>query len=109
VELKKRATNFGQIIPTKVVDFRRSWSFIILFGILFCFGYQTSICTIGDSYPYFLFYPTSRLLGSCYNDESKSAGGKDRNRARRNYLMNLKSEHEIIMLHEKLDSLIKHQ
>jgi uncharacterized membrane protein len=34
---------------------------------------------------------------------------KDRNRARRNYLMNLKSEHEIIMLHEKLDSLIKHQ
>jgi hypothetical protein len=80
-------------------------------GFLFCFGYyQTSIfCTIGALILILLFYLTSRLLGSCYNDESKSAGGKDRNRARRNYLMNLKSEHEIIMLHEKLDSLIKHQ
>ena len=34
---------------------------------------------------------------------------KDRDRARRDYMINLKSELEIRMLHEKLDHLVRHQ
>jgi uncharacterized membrane protein len=34
---------------------------------------------------------------------------KDRERARKDYMINLKSELEIRMLHEKLDHLIRHQ
>jgi uncharacterized membrane protein len=34
---------------------------------------------------------------------------KDRDRARKDYLINLKSELEIRMLHEKIDHLIQHQ
>jgi len=34
---------------------------------------------------------------------------KDRDRARKDYMINLKSELEIRMLHEKLDHLITHQ
>ncbi|HNC31775.1 MAG TPA: DUF1003 domain-containing protein, partial [Cyclobacteriaceae bacterium] len=34
---------------------------------------------------------------------------KDRDRARKDYMINLKSELEIRMLHEKIDHLIIHQ
>jgi uncharacterized membrane protein len=49
------------------------------------------------------------LAGTGHYDEPEQAGRKDRERARNDYMVNLKSELEIRMLHEKIDHLMLHQ
>jgi uncharacterized membrane protein len=58
IEEKAEPRTFVDNIPTKVVDFRRSWSFIILFGIfilLWILGNIYLLYNKGlDPYPFIL-------------------------------------------------------
>jgi uncharacterized membrane protein len=52
----------------------------------------------------------SRGLGDVYKRQSQNRQEeKDRERAKKDYMINLKAELEIRMLHEKIDHLILHQ
>jgi uncharacterized membrane protein len=110
-------STFGQRIADKVATFGGSWTFIIIF-VSFLLGWIALNVFIFlnkgfDPYPFILL----NLLLSCIaalqapvimmsqNRQSE----KDREKAQNDYMINLKSELEIRMLHEKLDHLILHQ
>ena len=107
----------GQRLADKVASFGGSWTFIIAFG----FFLMVWICinTIifhnkgYDPYPFILL----NLILSCIAAlqapiimmSQNRQEEKDRERAKKDYMVNLKSELEIRMLHEKIDHLIMHQ
>ncbi len=107
----------GQVVADKVADFGGSWKFIILFGAFIIFWILANIYILSnkgfDPYPFILL----NLILSCLAAiqapiimmSQNRQEEKDRDRARKDYLINLKSELEIRMLHEKLDHLIRHQ
>ena len=110
-------TTFGQRIADKVAFFGGSWTFIIIF-ISFLLGWIALNVFIFlnkgfDPYPFILL----NLLLSCVAAlqapvimmSQNRQGEKDRDKAQNDYMINLKSELEIRMLHEKLDHLILHQ
>ena len=108
---------YGQRISDKVATFGGSWLFIISFmsflvvWILFNFfilhnnGY--------DPYPFILL----NLILSCVAAlqapiimmSQNRQEEKDRARAKKDYMINLKSELEIRILHEKIDHIIRDQ
>lgn len=107
----------GQRIADKVATFGGSWTFIISFGT-FLFGWillnvfflqQNAF----DPFPFILL----NLILSCIAAlqapvimmSQNRQEQKDRDRAKKDYMINLKSELEIQMLHEKVDHLIMHQ
>ncbi|MFN8274932.1 MAG: DUF1003 domain-containing protein [Flavobacteriaceae bacterium] len=108
---------FGQRVADRVADFGGSWTFIISF----CFFILVWICLNVywfankgfDPYPFILL----NLILSCIAAlqapvimmSQNRQEEKDRERARNDYMINLKSELEIRMLHEKLDHLMLHQ
>jgi len=108
---------FGQRVADLVADFGGSWTFIISF----CFFILVWICLNlywfankgFDPYPFILL----NLILSCIAAlqapvimmSQNRQEEKDRERARNDYMINLKSELEIRMLHEKLDHLMLHQ
>lgn len=108
---------FGQRVADRVADFGGSWTFIISF----CFFILVWICLNAywfankgfDPYPFILL----NLILSCIAAlqapvimmSQNRQEEKDRERARNDYMINLKSELEIRMLHEKLDHLMLHQ
>lgn len=111
------ASTFGQRVADKVATFGGSWTFILIF-IGFLLGWiglnVFVLLNKGfDPYPFILL----NLILSCIaalqapvimmsqNRQSE----KDREKAQNDYMVNLKSELEIRMLHEKLDHLILHQ
>ena len=107
----------GQKVADKVAAFGGSWKFIILFGVFILFWILANIyilLNIGfDPYPFILL----NLILSCLAAlqapvimmSQNRQEEKDRERAKKDYMINLKSELEIRMLHEKLDHLIMHQ
>ncbi|SEA98137.1 Uncharacterized membrane protein [Flavobacterium gillisiae] len=117
IEEKAEPRNFGQIIADKVADFGGSWKFIILFGVFIVLWILSNIYILYnkgfDPYPFILL----NLILSCLAAlqapvimmSQNRQEEKDRDRARRDYMINLKSELEIRMLHEKLDHLVRHQ
>ena len=117
VEEEVEMRTFGQIVADKVADFGGSWRFIILFGVFILFWILTNIFIFlnkgFDPYPFILL----NLILSCLAAlqapiimmSQNRQEEKDRDRARKDYMINLKSELEIRMLHEKLDHLIRHQ
>lgn len=107
----------GQRLADKVASFGGSWTFISAFGIFL-------VCWIGmniyflnnegfDPYPFILL----NLILSCIAAlqapiimmSQNRQEDKDRERAKKDYMINLKSEMEIRILHEKIDHLIIHQ
>ncbi|SHG44848.1 Uncharacterized membrane protein [Flavobacterium segetis] len=108
---------FGQKIADKVAAFGGSWKFIILFGIFILLWILANIYLLinkgFDPYPFILL----NLILSCLAAlqapvimmSQNRQEEKDRERAKKDYMINLKSELEIRMLHEKLDHLIMHQ
>lgn len=107
----------GQRIADKVAAFGGSWKFIIIFSgiIVLWIGVNAFIFNNKsfDPYPFILL----NLILSCLAAlqapvimmSQNRQEEKDRQRAKNDYMINLKSELEIRMLHEKLDHLIIRQ
>ncbi len=108
---------FGQVIADKVADFGGSWTFIISFFIFILIWISSNVYILlnkgFDPYPFILL----NLILSCLAAlqapvimmSQNRQEEKDRERAKKDYMINLKSELEIRMLDEKLDHLIMHQ
>lgn len=110
-------STFGQRIADKVAAFGGSWTFIIIF-VSFLLGWiAINIVLLAnkgwDPYPFILL----NLILSCVAAlqapvimmSQNRQGEKDRDKAENDYMVNLKSELEIRMLHEKIDHLILQQ
>ncbi|MFY7731162.1 MAG: DUF1003 domain-containing protein [Flavobacterium sp.] len=107
----------GQRVADKVADFGGSWTFIIsfvIFLLVWIFINAFVFFNKGfDPYPFILL----NLILSCVAAlqapvimmSQNRQEEKDRSRAKNDYMVNLKSELEIRLLHEKLDHLILHQ
>jgi len=107
----------GQRLADKVASFGGSWTFIITFGLLFLVWIAINTLLFKnkgyDPYPFILL----NLILSCIAAlqapvimmSQNRQEEKDRERAKKDYMINLKSELEIRILHEKIDHLIIHQ
>lgn len=107
----------GQQIADKVASFGGSWTFILSFLLFIliwiCFNVFWLINKGFDPYPFILL----NLILSCVASlqapiimmSQNRQEEKDRQRSKNDYVVNLKSELEIQMLHEKIDHLIMHQ
>jgi uncharacterized membrane protein len=108
---------FGQRLADSVASFGGSWTFIIAFGVFLFLWIATNVFVLVsrpfDAYP-FIFL---NLILSCIAAlqapvimmSQNRQEEKDRERAKKDYMINLKAELEIRMLHEKIDHLILHQ
>lgn len=107
----------GQRIADKVASFGGSWTFIISFGVFLFFWTGINVYWLSnkgfDPYPFILL----NLILSCIAAlqapvimmSQNRQEEKDRERGKKDYMINLKSELEIRTLHEKVDHLILHQ
>ncbi|MFW9626897.1 MAG: DUF1003 domain-containing protein [Sulfurospirillum sp.] len=108
---------FGQKIADKVAAFGGSWTFILSFCFFLFLWIAINVVWFHnqgfDPYPYILL----NLILSCVAAlqapiimmSQNRQEEKDRARSKNDYMINLKSELEIRMLHEKIDHLIMHQ
>jgi uncharacterized membrane protein len=113
-EEKDDIRTFGQIIADKVASFGGSWTFIISFLIFILIWISSNAFILinkgFDPYPFILL----NLILSCLAAlqapvimmSQNRQEEKDRERAKKDYMINLKSEVEIRLLDEKLDHLI---
>lgn len=107
----------GQRMADKVASFGGSWSFIIAFGTFIFIWIVSNVVFLlnkgFDPYPFILL----NLILSCIAAiqapiimmSQNRQEEKDRERSKKDYMINLKSELEIRTLHEKIDHLIMHQ
>lgn len=107
----------GQRLADRVATFGGSWRFIILFGLFLSVWIMVNIIFFAnkgfDPYPFILL----NLILSCIAAlqapvimmSQNRQEEKDRERSKKDYMINLKSEIEIRTLHEKIDHLIMHQ
>jgi uncharacterized membrane protein len=112
-----QSLSVGQRIADKVASFGGSWTFIISFGVFIFIWICINVFWISnksfDPYPFILL----NLILSCLAAlqapvimmSQNRQEEKDRERGKNDYMINLKSELEIRMLHEKLDHLILNQ
>ncbi|WP_264551467.1 DUF1003 domain-containing protein [Flavobacterium sp. N2038] len=117
VEDENEERSFGQKIADKVADFGGSWTFIISFVVFIAVWILSNVYILlnkgFDPYPFILL----NLILSCIAAlqapvimmSQNRQEEKDRNRAKKDYMINLKSELEIRMIHDKIDHLIMHQ
>jgi uncharacterized membrane protein len=111
------AMTFGQRIADKVASFGGSWTFIILFGVFLLVWICINIYWLGnkgfDPYPFILLNLILSSLAAIQAPvimmSQNRQEEKDRERGKMDYMINLKSELEVRMLHEKLDHLIINQ
>ncbi|QQS34189.1 MAG: DUF1003 domain-containing protein [Acidobacteriota bacterium] len=106
---------FGQRLADRVASFGGSWTFIIIFGCLLLFWASMNTFVLAhygddfDPYPYILLNLFLSMLASIQAPiimmSQNRQAAKDRLDATHDYEVNLKSEIEIISLHEKLDDL----
>jgi uncharacterized membrane protein len=104
----------GQKIADKVASFGGSWTFIISFGVFIFIWITINVFWLVnknfDPYPFILL----NLILSCLAAlqapvimmSQNRQEEKDRQRAKNDYMINLKSELEIRTLHEKIDHFI---
>ena len=108
---------FGQRLADNVADFGGSWTFIIWFFIVIMIWIACNVYLLMDKgfdpYPFILLNLILSCLASLQAPiimmSQNRQEEKDRERARKDYMINLKSELEIRMLDDKLDHLIMHQ
>lgn len=108
------APSVGERVADKVAEFGGSWTFIISFVIFLLVWIMLNIYWLNnkgfDPYPFILL----NLILSCVAAlqapvimmSQNRQEDKDRERARNDYMVNLKAELEIRELHEKIDHLI---
>jgi uncharacterized membrane protein len=109
--------SFGQRVADKIATFGGSWTFIISFLVFILLWMAANIYWLAnkgfDPYPFILL----NLILSCLAAlqapvimmSQNRQEDKDRQRAKNDYMINLKSELEVRILHEKIDHLILHQ
>jgi len=114
---EKQILSTGQKIADRVASFGGSWTFIISFGVFILIWISTNIFWLVnkgfDPYPFILL----NLILSCLAAlqapvimmSQNRQEEKDRNRSKKDYMINLKSELEIRTLHEKVDHFIMNQ
>jgi len=117
IEDEAQTLTIGQKIADKVASFGGSWTFIISFGIFITIWISLNALWLAhkgfDPYPFILL----NLILSCIAAlqapvimmSQNRQEEKDRQRARKDYMINLKSELEIRTLHEKIDHFIIYQ
>ena len=117
IDAETQELSFGQRIADKVASFGGSWKFIISFGVFIFLWISANILLYlnkgFDPYPFILL----NLILSCLAAlqapvimmSQNRQEEKDRERGKKDYMINLKSELEIRTLHEKVDHLIMHQ
>ncbi|MCH5720891.1 DUF1003 domain-containing protein [Niabella hibiscisoli] len=113
-EENKTESTLGQRVADKVASFGGSWTFIISFIIFLlvwiAFNAFILLNKGFDPYPFILL----NLILSCLAAlqapvimmSQNRQEEKDRERAKKDYMINLKAELEIKLLHEKMDRLI---
>jgi uncharacterized membrane protein len=113
----KQLLTAGQRIADKVASFGGSWTFIISFGVFIFIWISVNIFWLinkgFDPYPFILL----NLILSCLAAlqapvimmSQNRQEEKDRDRSKKDYMINLKSELEIRTLHEKIDHFIMDQ
>lgn len=109
--------SIGQRLADQVAAFGGSWTFIGSFAaFLFLWIAVNAFVLVNkpfDPYPFILLNLILSTLAALQAPvimmSQNRQEEKDRDRARKDYMINLKSELEIRMLHEKLDHLIIHQ
>lgn len=114
---EKQILTPGQRIADKVATFGGSWTFIISFGVFIFIWISGNIHWLAnkrfDPYPFILL----NLILSCLAGlqapvimmSQNRQEEKDRDRSKKDYMINLKSELEIRTLHEKIDHFIMEQ
>lgn len=117
VEEEVDTRNYGQIVADKVAAFGGSWTFIIAFFIFIPIWIGSNVFIFTnkefDPYPFILL----NLILSCVAAlqapvimmSQNRQEEKDRERAKKDYMINLKSELEIRMLDDKMDHLVMYQ
>lgn len=117
LEDQAESDTLGQRVADKVATFGGSWTFIISFMtfLLIWIAFNAFILLNKgfDPYPFILL----NLILSCLAAlqapvimmSQNRQEEKDRERAKKDYMINLKSEVEIRLLHDKIDHLIIHQ
>jgi uncharacterized membrane protein len=108
---------FGQKIADKVASFGGSWTFIIAFVsflvLWICVNAFILLNKAYDPYPFILLNLILSCVAALQAPVIMMSQNRqeeiDRKRAKNDYMINLKSELEIRMLHEKIDHLILHQ
>lgn len=110
----KNVQNYGQRWADRIAAFGGSWKFIGLFMLFLVIWMAVNFFWLSnkgfDPYPFILL----NLILSCIAAlqapvimmSQNRQEEKDRERAKNDYMINLKSELEIRMLHEKLDHLM---
>ncbi len=114
---QKDKLTMGQRLADKVADFGGSWKFIIFFMLFLVAWMLLNVIYLQskafDPYPFILL----NLILSCVAAlqapvimmSQNRQEEKDRQRSRNDYMINLKSELEIRLLHDKIDHLIVSQ
>lgn len=108
---------FGQRIADSVAQFGGSWTFIISFGLFLLIWISVNIFWLAnkgfDPYPFILLNLILSTLAAIQAPvimmSQNRQEAKDRDRAQKDYMINLKSELEIRILHEKIDHLVQNQ
>ena len=107
----------GARIADKVAEFGGSWTFILSFLTFLLLWIAVNAFVLlnkgFDPYPFILL----NLILSCVAAlqapvimmSQNRQEEKDRERAKQDYVVNLKAELEVRMLHEKMDHLVMHQ
>ncbi len=106
--------NLGQKIADKVATFGGSWTFILSFISFLILWILINILQLMskafDPYPFILLNLILSTIAAIQAPvimmSQNRTEEKDRDRAKKDYMINLKSELEIRMLHEKIDHLI---
>ena len=112
-----RTLTFGQRLSDQVASFGGSWRFLILFAAFMVawMGLNTWLLATRafDPFPYILLNLALSCLAAVQAPvilmSQNRQEERDRLRAKNDYLINLKAELEIRLLHEKLDHLLRHQ
>jgi uncharacterized membrane protein len=114
---EKQLLTSGQRIADRVASFGGSWTFIIAFGVFIVLWISVNVFWLinkgFDPYPFILL----NLILSCIAAlqapvimmSQNRQEEKDRDRSKKDYMINLKSELEIRTLHEKIDHFIMDQ
>jgi uncharacterized membrane protein len=112
-----QSLTLGQRMADRIATFGGSWKFIISFGVFMLIWIMLNVLWLQnrafDPFPFILL----NLLLSCLAAmqapfimmSQNRQEEKDRERAKKDYMINLKSELEIRILHEKVDHLMIHQ
>jgi len=109
--------SYGQRIADKVASFGGSWTFIIAFAVFLLVWICINIYWLGnkgfDPYPFILLNLILSSLAAVQAPvimmSQNRQEDKDRERGKKDYMINLKAELEVRMLHEKIDHLIINQ